>query len=99
MGITHGDVPSQVMMRAAARAVSAGRSCPHLVHVEAVVRQRKGDLAGAHSLRQHLPCLPLGLIDLVVHEVPQARVLAAHQEPRRAVRPELLRRNQSQRID
>ena len=75
-----------------------GGSRPHLVHVQAVVRERKGNLASAHGLRQHLPRLPLRLIDLVVHEVPEARVLAAHQQLRRAVRPKLLRRQQPKRI-
>ena len=70
-----------------------GEAISHLVHVHAIMGEREGDLAGAHGLGEHLPRLPLGLVDLVVHEVAQARVLAAHQQLSRAIRPELLRRD------
>lgn len=39
------------------------------MHVEAVMGEGEGNLPGAHRLRQHLPRVPLGLVDLVVLQV------------------------------
>ena len=39
----------------------------YLVHVKAAMRKRKWHCASAHGLWQHLPSVPLGLVDLQVH--------------------------------
>lgn len=36
----------------------------HLVHVKPVVGESESDLTSANCLGQHLPCIPLGLVDL-----------------------------------
>jgi hypothetical protein len=70
-------------------------ACPpglgeHLVHVQAAVRDSERNLPRLHGLRQRLPRVPLGLVDLVVYKVAERGVLAAHELARGVVRGEAL---------